>query len=94
MLNLHTPRKAERFRIWARNQDDADEMVGGYAADAPELDGVTYIQDRNGDDVLPFLTGARVVRCLNCRRYMYAAAYIDSANHACIPSFDTTKAAA
>ena len=51
----------------------------------PELDCATYSQNVNGEDVLPFLTGARVIHCLNCDRWMYAAAYIAN-THACIPA--------
>lgn len=50
----------------------------------PELDGDTYAPGAGGD-VLPFLTSARVVHCLNCDRWMYAAAYIAN-THACIPA--------
>ena len=60
-------------------------MVGP-SGGTPELDGATYSQNSNGVDVLPFLTSARVVRCLSCDRLMYAADYIDNANHACIPA--------
>jgi hypothetical protein len=55
-------------------------MVGPSDA-APDLD----VYTEGTADVLPFLTSARVVRCLSCDRLMYASDYVN-ANHACIPA--------
>jgi hypothetical protein len=74
-------------RIWARNEAEAEMMVGE-SDGVPELDGATYSENVDGDDVLPFLTAARVVHCLNCDRLKYAADYIDTDTHDCIPTFD------
>jgi hypothetical protein len=78
------PPPKPKVRIWARNEEEAEQMVGP-GGGIPELDGVTYAEDVNGVGVLPFLTSARVIRCCNCRRTMYAATYI-GADHACIPA--------
>jgi hypothetical protein len=81
---LQNPPPPATVRIWARDEDAAERMVRP-SDGVPELDGDTYAEDANGADVLPFLTGARVIHCLNCTRWMYAADYI-AADHACIPA--------
>jgi hypothetical protein len=78
------PPHRQTVRIWAHDEEEAEQMVGPYGG-TPELDGATYSQNSNGVDVLPFLTSARVVRCCNCRRTMYAKDYV-GADHACIPA--------
>jgi hypothetical protein len=74
-------------RIWARDEEEAGMMVRP-SDGVPELDGATYRQNVNGADVLPFITAARVVRCCNCQRTMYAKDYLNTDTHACIPTFD------
>jgi transposase len=79
------PQPPQTVRIWARNEDVAELMVSEGSDTYPvELDGDTYA-DIGGRRVLPFITAARVVRCCNCQRLMYAADYI-GADHACIPA--------
>ena len=76
------------LRIWARTQDEAELMVSeGADLHGVDLDVETFSAGKDGAVVLPFLTGARLVRCMSCTpsRLMYAADYI-AADHACIPA--------
>jgi hypothetical protein len=71
-------------RIWARNEDEATQMV--LSSDGtPEIDCGTYSANIGGEAHLPFITAARVIHCLSCQRMMSAAGY-SSADHACIPT--------
>jgi hypothetical protein len=71
-------------RIWARNEDEAAMMV--LSSDGiPELDCSTYAADIGGEALLPFMTSARVIRCMDCVRLMSAVEY-RAAAHAYIPA--------
>jgi hypothetical protein len=71
-------------RIWARNEDEATQMV--LSSDGtPEIDCGTYSANIGGEALLPFMTAARVIHCPSCQRMMSAAGY-SSADHACIPT--------
>jgi hypothetical protein len=85
---FNKPPPPQTIRIWARDEAAAEQMVSEGSDRYPvELDGDAYAVDIGGHDVLPYLVSGRaIVRCLNCTRLFYAAAYIDSANHACIPA--------
>ena len=81
------PPPSGSVRIFASSHDVADLMVAEDVVDPTvELDLETLSDGVDGSAALPFLTSARTVRCLNCDRLMYAADYIDNANHACIPA--------
>lgn len=60
-------------------------MIGGDPAATVDIDIDTHLPTGK---LLPFLTAARVVHCLNCDRLKYAADYIDTDTHDCIPTFD------